>query len=130
METFFDLMRQSAANGRGNELCFVSDESSYSISFETFYSSVNKLASFLASKGREKEEKAIIMLESSPNWLICDLGIAAAGLISVPMFSTLAPENMLYQFQNCGAKIIFFQNEATFDAVQKLGFKFELSILL
>jgi long-chain acyl-CoA synthetase len=69
-------------------------------------------------------------MESSPLWLCVDLAITKSGCISVPMFSNLSFDNMVYQFENCEAKAIFLQDENVFNIVKKTGYKFEYIFIL
>lgn len=131
MKTFFDLLNKVELNYlESNFLSLTVDSVTQTTSYKKFLSNVANISYFLAINNFHKNDKAIIMLNSSPTWLSIDLGIMKAGLVSVPMFSNLAFSNMLHQFENCEAKIIFIQNESTFNIIQNTNFKFELIVSL
>ncbi len=131
MKTFFDLLGIVKSKYREKNTLSITEEGKTSYtSYKTLLENIDKVASFLNSRGYKKDEKAVIMLESSPHWVACDLGIIKAGLVCVPMFSNIAFANMVYQFENSGARIIFVKNISTFNIVKETGYKFDLIITI
>jgi long-chain acyl-CoA synthetase len=126
MKTFFDLLKKIEFNHpKQNFLSLISNGKTSNLTYSLFLEYINNLANFLAIKGFKKQDKIVIIMESSPSWLCVDFAITKAGCISVPMFANLSFDNMTYQFENCEAKSIFIQDESVFDVVKKTGYKFE-----
>src|ERR1035437_7798112 len=50
-----------------------------------------RVASGLVKAGLRPGETAALMSPNRPEWLYCDLGIMAAGGLTVPIYPTLAP---------------------------------------
>lgn len=126
MKTFFDLLKKIEKDlVKENFFALVENGHFTKISYKSFLEYVYDLSSFLNFTGFKKETKAVIMLPSSPTWLIADLAIIRSGGICVPMFSNLSFENMLYQFENSEAEDIFLDDETTFDIIKKTGYKFK-----
>lgn len=131
MKTFFDLLHCiENKSDDNNKLSISAGNQVTDLSYKEFLQNVNNIASFLIYKKFQIQDKAIIMLDSSPNWVSCDLGIIKSGLVSVPMFSNISFDNMLYQFNNCEAKIIFLQDENALNKVISTGFKFNIIVTL
>jgi long-chain acyl-CoA synthetase len=131
MKTFFDLLKIVKSKYKEKNTLSITEEGKTSYtSYKTLLENIDKVASFLHARGYKKDEKAVIMLESSPSWLACDLGIIKSGLVCVPMFSNIAFANMVYQFENSGARIIFIKNTSTFNIIKETGYKFDLVITI
>lgn len=126
MRTFFDLVNHVKKNMvPENFLAFIKDGKSFSISYKDFIERIENISSFLSSIGFKKDSKLVIMMDSSPAWLLIDLASIKAGGISVPMFSNLSFENMIFQLQNCEAEYIAVQDEEVFEIIKKTGHYFK-----
>jgi long-chain acyl-CoA synthetase len=131
MKTFFDLLKKIEVNHpKQNFLSLLANGESSSLQYGLCLEYISNIANFLAIKGFKKQDKIVIIMESSPLWLCVDLAITKSGCISVPMFSNLSFDNMVYQFENCEAKAIFLQDENVFNIVKKTGYKFEYIFIL
>ena len=124
MKTFFDLLNKIKRDSEEQNFFALLQHGMISkISYANFLENVESLASLFVAIGVKKQEKIILMMDSSPNWLICDLASVKSGAVSVPMFANISFDNMLYQFENCNAEYICVQDEAIFEIVKKTGFK-------
>lgn len=131
MKTFFDLLNTIKRDSEEQNFFALLQHGMISkISYANFLENVESLASLFIAIGVKKQEKIILMMDSSPNWLICDLASVKSGAVSVPMFANISFDNMLYQFENCNAEYICVQDEAIFEIVKKTGFKFKQIITI
>lgn len=131
MKTFFDLLAKVKSDAESNYLLSsIVGSNISSIPYGKFLQDVDCLASFLISIGFKRGDKMVIMMDSSPSWLLLDLAVIKAGGVSVPMFSTLSYENMVYQFENCAAEHIAVQNLEVFEIVRKTKFNFRTILTL
>lgn len=66
-----------------------------------------KIASFLKSLGLKEGDRVSILSRNCAEWFIADFGIALAGLINVPFFTTLSKDNIRYICEHAEVKLIF-----------------------
>lgn len=127
MKTFFDLLNHIKAHSTDeNFFSHIKNSAITTISYKKFIENIESLASFLSISGVKKQDKIIIMLDSSPTWLFTDFACIKAGGISIPMFSKLSFENMLFQFHNSEASYIIVQDESIFETIKKTNFPFKM----
>ena len=67
---------------------------------------VEKFAESLASLGITKEDKAILYLSNTPQWMICWLGFIRIGAIPVPISPIYTPVDLKYMANDCEAETI------------------------
>ena len=73
------------------------------ISTEEFERRVRRLSLGLRALGLKPGDKAAILAESGPDWVIADFAILCAGGITVPIFPTLPAEQIRYILDDSGA---------------------------
>lgn len=69
------------------------------------------VARALLAEGFAKGTKIINISANRPEWNFIDMGSALAGMIHVPVYSTLAHDDYLYIFNHSDAELIFVDNE-------------------
>jgi long-chain acyl-CoA synthetase len=89
-----------------------------SISSEDFLRRVRRVALGLQSLGLARGERAGILSESSPEWVVVDVGCQFAGIINAPIYPTLAPQQVCYILEDSGARLLFVQNSAALERVR------------
>ncbi len=65
------------------------------------------IAAALQAQGFEKGDRIAILAKNSMEWVVADLAIAMAGLISVPIYSTAGEDTITYVLEHSGSKAIF-----------------------
>ncbi len=88
------------------------------ISSEELLRRVRRVALGLHALGLRRGERAGILSESSPEWVIADLGCQFAGVVNVPLYPTLAPPQVCYIVEDSGARLLFVQNRAAYERVR------------
>lgn len=73
----------------------------------TFIRQADELSRGLLALGIRKNDKVAIMSANRPEWNICDFGIMQIGATQVPMYPTLASNDIKFIVQDAGIKIIF-----------------------
>jgi long-chain acyl-CoA synthetase len=63
-----------------------------------------KLAEALTALGVEPGDRVAIISENRPEWAIADLGVMAAGAVSVPTYTTNTTRDHLHILENSGAR--------------------------
>ncbi|MDQ3347928.1 MAG: long-chain fatty acid--CoA ligase [Acidobacteriota bacterium] len=59
----------------------------------------------LTALGVSPRDRVAIVAESRPEWILCDLGILAAGAVTVPIYPTLSAAQARYILQDSGARV-------------------------
>ncbi|MCH7711156.1 MAG: long-chain fatty acid--CoA ligase [Proteobacteria bacterium] len=65
---------------------------------------VRALAQGLRSLGLEPGDRVVLVSENRPEWLIADIGIMAAGGITVPSYTTNTADDHLHVIEDSGAR--------------------------
>ncbi len=65
----------------------------------------------LKAMGLETGDKLIILSENRPDWVMTDFSNLCLGGITVPIYTTLVPEQIKYIIDNSDAKIVCFSDD-------------------
>ena len=68
----------------------------------------------LYSLGLRKGDRAAILASNSPKWTLADAGCQFAGVIDVPIYTTLAPDAVRYILDDSAARVLFLENEESY----------------
>ena len=71
----------------------------------------------LYSLGLRKGDRAAILAANSPEWTLADAGCQFAGVVDVPIYTTLAPDTVRYILDDCAARVIFLQDIETYNSL-------------
>jgi len=71
----------------------------------------------LYSIGLRKGDRAAILAANSPEWTLSDAGCQFAGVVDVPIYTTLAPDSVAYIINDSGARVFFLQSKETYDRI-------------
>jgi long-chain acyl-CoA synthetase len=83
------------------------DGSWQSFDFDWGLEQASKIAFGLKSMGYEKGSRIAILSENRPEWATTDFGAMAAGLVGVPLYTTLIDEQVAYILDDAGVKVVF-----------------------
>ena len=89
------------------------------ISSEELLRRVRRVALGLHALGLRRGDRAGILSESSPEWVIADLGCQFAGIVNVPVYPTLAPQQVCYIVEDSGALLLFVQHREAYERVRE-----------
>jgi len=78
-----------------------------SYSFNWAMQQVQETAFAIRAMGYEPGTRVAILSENRPEWATTDFGILASGMITVPLYTTLIPEQIAYILNDAGARVIF-----------------------
>ncbi|TCK85794.1 AMP-dependent synthetase/ligase [Albibacterium bauzanense] len=79
-------------------------------STEDFIHLVNDLSRALAFKGIAKNDKVALMSANRPEWNFCDFGVMQLGAAVVPLYPTLAEQDLQHILKDAEVKMIFVSN--------------------
>jgi long-chain acyl-CoA synthetase len=80
------------------------------ISTEEFARRVRHLSLGLADLGLGPGEKLVIFSENRPEWTITDFAVLCAGAVTVPIYTSLMPEQVKYIINDSDARIVVCSN--------------------
>lgn len=89
-------------------------------STEEFAQSAYALQRFLRSSGLRDGERVAVFCGNCPQWHIADFGTMLAGLVVVPIYSTLAADQLRFQLEHSGSRAILFGGQYQWDVLQPL----------
>ncbi|MBC7898776.1 MAG: long-chain fatty acid--CoA ligase [Saprospiraceae bacterium] len=107
-------------HNRPDALNFKSHGAWKAISSAEMLERAGNIALGLYSLGLRKGNKAAIIASNSPDWTLMDAGCQLAGVIDVPIYTTLAPQSVQYIINDSEAKIFFIQDKAAFERIEEI----------
>jgi long-chain acyl-CoA synthetase len=75
------------------------------------------IAAGLHSLGLGKGDRAAILAANSPAWTLADAGCQIAGIVDVPIYTTLGGPSVCYILNDSGTRVLFLENKAAFDRI-------------
>lgn len=117
--TLSNLIALQACNFK-NPQAFNFKENGKLISFsnQDFLEKSFHFACGLRELGLQKNQTLGNFSYQNPIWLIVDLGSILAGATTVPIFSNISKENLLFQIADAQVKFIFTDNAQFFDLIK------------
>ena len=103
--TVLDLYRHDVEAPRSRHYTHWTPEGRRTLSTSGFFSKVTSLAESFLEIGVEAGDRVILLSEDRPEWHIVDLAVLDLGAVDVPIYSTLAPDQIAYQVNDSGAKV-------------------------
>ncbi len=79
-------------------------------STEEFFERTSFLSVGLEKLGLKHGDRLMMLLDNRPEWHMVDLATVVHGAIDVPIYGTLTPEQIAFQAQDSGAKIVVAEN--------------------
>ncbi len=87
------------------------------ISWRTYGRNARYVALGLIALGLEKGDRVAIASENIPQWLYSDMGILAAGGVSVGVYPTDSSNQLKYIVEHCGARFYIAEDEEQLDKI-------------
>ena len=77
------------------------------ISYREVHRLVKRVAAALEARGLARGDRVGILSENRPEWALTDYGCLCAGVLDVPIYTTLTAPQVGYLLENSGAKVVF-----------------------
>jgi long-chain acyl-CoA synthetase len=106
-ERFIDIVERRAGH---TAFTVKRDGTWQKYSFAWAMEQVAKTAFGLQSLGLERGSRIAILAENRPEWATTDYGAMAAGLVAVPLYTTLIGDQIAYILHDAEAKVVFVSN--------------------
>lgn len=110
--------KSAVRHNRADALNYKKDGAWHKISTAEMLARAENIALGLRSLGVGKGERVALLAANSPEWTLTDAACQISGVVDVPVYTTLAPDQVRYIINDSGAKIFFIQNRETFERVR------------
>ncbi len=107
-------------HARKNALNYKKEGKWHSISSKDIVERSENIALGLNSIGIKTGDRVAILASNSPEWTLSDAGCQFAGIIDVPIYTTLTPDSIKYIINDSRAKAIFVQDVKTFERIAEI----------
>jgi long-chain acyl-CoA synthetase len=87
----------------------------HDITWREYYEQVRSVACALISMGLERGDRAAIIGDNCPEWVIADMGIQCCGAAATGIYATNAWQQVEYVIVNSESKVFFVENEEQLD---------------
>src|SRR5438128_728548 len=81
---------------------------------------VTRLGNALVAEGLHPQDRVAIWSANRPQWQIADLAILHAGLVTVAIYQTLAPEQVKYLLSHSESKVLIVEDAKLFSQVSAM----------
>ncbi|MFC5665282.1 AMP-dependent synthetase/ligase [Kitasatospora misakiensis] len=105
------------AFGDRTALRFKRDGTWQTLDYIALAETVDQLAAGLVRLGVGPGDHVGLVAETRPEWTLCDLAIARAGAVSIPVYPTGSPEECAHVLDHAGARVVLCDTPARADAV-------------
>jgi long-chain acyl-CoA synthetase len=111
VETLSQLFLNTVRSYPKDDLLSYKEKGNYiPISTQDFSSRVKNFSSGLRDLGLNPKDKLVILSENRPEWVMTDLATVSLGAITVPIYTSLVPEQIKYIINNSDAKIVVYSS--------------------
>jgi long-chain acyl-CoA synthetase len=90
-------------------------------SWQDYYDRARDTGLGLYSLGLRKGEMAAILSENRLEWLYADMGILGIGAVVIPIYTTLAAEEIQHILQNSGSRVLLVENRPQLEKVLEIA---------
>lgn len=118
--TFDLLKRYDKLFNKPDALVSKKDGKWIEISSQQYIDNSYNISYGLLAKGFKKGYKIASISSNCPEWNMIDMGMAMAGIVHVPVFTTLNQSEFKYIFQHAGVKLLFVSDTGIYNNVNEI----------
>ena len=119
-KTLAEIFFASVAHDSSRHVMFKRATGWQVISSRQYYGYVTGVARALQRWGVKKDDRVAILSENRPEWMIADFACVCAGIIDVPIYSTLTADQTAYLLAHSGARVAFVSTIEQLRKVQSI----------
>lgn len=109
--SILDLLIDHAENRTDETACLVKREGKYGpITWGQLWADAQKIGKALIAAGIESGDRVNVIGQTSLRWVSLDLGVLAAGAVTVPIYPSNLPDECQYVTEHSGARLVFAEN--------------------
>ena len=90
------------------------------INWKEYARAVNRLGNALVAEGLQPGDRVALWSANRPEWQITDLAILHAGLVTVAIYQTLAPDQVKYLLSHSESKVLIVDERKFLDQVLQM----------
>jgi len=107
--TLVDLFFEAIEANRGRVAFqrMESERSLVDIGYDEVLVLVKQVVAALQARGIARGDRVAILAENRPEWAIVDYGCLCAGVLDVPVYTTLTAPQISYLFEDSGCRLVF-----------------------
>lgn len=123
MQTLTNLFLENSEKYSPDKKIFFTkeDDGSYSsVNYKLFTENISALIHFFRFHNLKRGDKVAILSDNRFEWAAVDFACMFAGLISVPSYVSLNPEQIKYILNDAEVKIIFVMNKFMLEKINKI----------
>ncbi|MBA7527986.1 Long-chain-fatty-acid--CoA ligase FadD15 [subsurface metagenome] len=121
VETLSQLFLNTIKTYPKDDLLLSKKEGKYvPISTEEFADRVKCFSLGLRDLGLEAGDKLIVLSENRPEWVISDIANLCLGGITVPIYTSLIPEQIKYIIEDSDAKIVVVSDQSQWQKIEAI----------
>ena len=125
----FDLLQLSVEKYQKDDMVAAKQNGHWEkYSTKRFVGLVNQVSTGLIASGIKKDDKIAIMSPNRPEWNICDFGIMQIGATQVPMYPTLAENDIKFILKDAEVKIVFVSDIILYEKLNSVKKKEQLDL--
>ncbi|MCA1850685.1 MAG: AMP-binding protein, partial [Acidobacteria bacterium] len=109
--------RAARVHAKPNALNYKRDGAWHAISSEELITRARHIALGLYSLGLRRGDRATLLSESCPEWVLVDAGCQTAGVVDVPIYPTQAAPQVRYILDDSGARLLFIRDRAAYGRI-------------
>lgn len=121
LRTLNDIFFNLAARNQPQCLLRKAGGKWYAISSSQLCGKVRGTATAIAAWGVARGERIAILSENRHEWLVADLACLMLGVVVVPIYATLTPEQSAFMLRDSGARAIFVSSEKLLQKVLSIA---------
>jgi len=111
------FQRTAQRRGDAPALHFKTGERWTPISWADYSRAVSRVANALLAEGLNPQDRVALWSSNRPQWQIADIGIAHAGLVTVAIYQSDAPEQVKYLLNHSESKVLIVEHRKLLDQV-------------
>jgi long-chain acyl-CoA synthetase len=91
------------------------------VTARAMYGRVRAVAAAMESWGIKRGDRVAIMSENRWEWPVVDFACMALGVVDVPLYQTLSPEQVGFMLRDSGSRVVFVSTREQYDKVVHAG---------
>lgn len=120
-ETLPELFLSAVSKkNRSNALSFKKGGKWVAISSDEMIERIRSIALGMRSLGLKKGDRVAILSSNSPEWTLTDAASQFAGIVDVPIYTTLAPAIVKFILNDSEAKVLFVEDQASYERIAEI----------
>lgn len=118
--TLVDVFLEAFDQHRGEAFRYHDGERWNQITWAEGFQRIKVVAGALRALELSRGDTAAILSENRPEWALSDYGCLFAGVVDVPIYSTLTAEQIAYVLGDSQSRLVFLSSQEQFDKIVEI----------